>query len=241
MREMRHPLAHRLISGVLSALYPSRCPACSGSTDNHRVAPFCSRCWTTIGRYAGGSCRICSDPFISEYRGVCGNCIKTPPPFSRALTFGIYDKVLAQAIHALKFQRIRRLYRPLGTLMLELDMSDIDALVPVPLSTKGLRERGFNQSLLLSKVVAEATGVPLIIDGLVKGIDTPPQIGLSAKERTANLRGAFTARRSFNNMKVLLVDDVMTTGATARACSKELLRAGAAEVIVHALARASAV
>lgn len=241
MREMRYSPAHRLISAGLSALYPSRCPSCSGPADNYILAPFCSGCWTTIERYSGGSCRICSDPCVSEYSGICGNCIKTPPPFSRAVIFGIYDKVLAQAIHSLKFQRIKRLYRPLGALMLQLELSDVDVIVPVPLSLKGLRERGFNQSLLLAKVIAGATGVPLVIDGLVKRTDTPPQIGLSAKERIANLRGAFMASRSFKDKTVLLVDDVMTTGATARACSGELLRGGAREVVVHALARASAV
>ena len=103
----------------------------------------------------------------------------------------------------------------------------MDAVVPVPLHQRGLRERGFNQSLLLAKVIAEETRVPLIIDGLLKERDTLPQIGLTAKERAANLSGAFSAARSFSGMHILLVDDVMTTGATTQACAKQLRRAGA--------------
>jgi ComF family protein len=155
------------------------------------------------------------------------------------LSFGIYDKVLARAIHELKFTKTRRLYKPLGALMLGMNMPGVDAIVPVPMHPRGLRERGFNQSLLLAKVIAEETRVPLIPDGLLKKKDTPPQIGLTAKERTTNLSGAFSAVRSFSGMHVLLVDDVMTTGATTRACAAQLRRAGADNIVVCTLARAA--
>lgn len=240
MREMRRSSADRLISGLLNAVYPSTCPSCSSSTDNLDFAPFCASCWSGILRYTGASCRICSDPFESGASGVCGNCIKDPPPFSRTTSYGIYDRVLAQAIHALKFRRIRRLHKPLGALMLTSGIQGFDIIVPVPLSARGLRERGFNQSLLLAKVISAGTKKPLVVDGLVKRLDTPPQIGLTARERTGNLRGVFSAVRDFSGLEVLLVDDVMTTGATARACSKQLLKAGAKDVSVLTLARASA-
>ena len=155
------------------------------------------------------------------------------------MSFGLYEDTLASAIHLFKFQRIRRLRRPLGDLLLGFDMYGIDALIPVPLSVSGLRERGFNQSLLLARTLSEKNRLPLIIDGLLKKTDTPAQIGLSKKERGLNLKGSFVTARKFSGMRLLLVDDVMTTGSTANECSKMLLRAGAEEVSALTLARAN--
>jgi ComF family protein len=231
----------RLLSQVLNHLFPSRCPSCGAETDTISFAPFCGTCWSGIKGYSGPGCRICSTPLASKYADICARCLKDPPPFSRALAYGIYEGVLAHAIHHFKFRGVKRLYRPLGRLLLSLDLVDIDALVPVPLSVRRLRERGFNQSLLLARVVAKETGIPLIVNGLVKKKDTLPQIGLSAAGRAANMRGAFSAGRTFGGMRLLLIDDVTTTGATARECAKELLNAGASNVVVAALARASAV
>ena len=155
------------------------------------------------------------------------------------MSFGLYEDTLASAIHFFKFQRIRRLHRPLGELLLGFDISGIDALIPVPLSVRGLRDRGFNQSLLLAKTLSDRNKVPLIMDGLFKKTETPAQIGLSKNERGMNLKGSFEAGRKFHGMRLLLVDDVMTTGSTANECSKVLLRAGADEVLVLTLARAN--
>jgi ComF family protein len=165
--------------------------------------------------------------------------MKEPPHFARAISYGLFDGTLATAISFFKFQRIKRLHRPLGDLLLTFDMPGIDALIPVPLTIRGLRERGFNQSLLLAKTFSDKTKTPLIMDGLLKKRDTAPQIGLSKKERRLNLKGAFSAGRKFPGMRLLLIDDVMTTCSTADECSKELLRAGAAEVTVLTLARAN--
>jgi competence protein ComFC len=165
--------------------------------------------------------------------------MKNPPEFSTAMSFSIFDGSLATAIHLFKFQRVRRLHRPLGELLLCFDLSGLDAIIPVPLSVTGLRDRGFNQSLLIAKTVSDRTKIPLIIDGLFKENNTPPQIGLSRNERKANLKGAFGTEKKFRGMRLLLVDDVMTTGSTANECAKELLKAGAAEVKVLTLARAN--
>ena len=164
--------------------------------------------------------------------------MKKVPPFSRAESFGLYDNILATAINLYKFHGIRRLHTPLGRLLLGFDISRTDAVVPVPLGIKGLRERGFNQSLLLAKVISQHTKVPLAMDGLRKVRETRPQVGLSARERAKNLRGAFSVRGNFRKMKLLLVDDVMTTGATVKECTTQLLNAGAEEVTVLTLARA---
>jgi ComF family protein len=201
--------------------------------------PFCRNCWSDIKRYSGPACKICGVPFASEYAEVCADCLAEAPPFSRAESFGLYENVLAAAINLYKFHGIRRLYTPLGRLLLDFDVSAADAVVPVPLGIKGLRERGFNQSLLLAKVISRHTKVPLEMDGLLKVRETRPQVGLSAKERAKNLRGAFSVRGNFRKTKLLLVDDVMTTGATAKECARQLMNAGAEEVTVLTLARAS--
>jgi ComF family protein len=166
--------------------------------------------------------------------------MKRPPLFSKASSFGIYEGILAEAINRFKFQGIKRLAGPLGALLPDLDASGIDAVVPVPLSVTGLRNRGFNQSLLLAKAFSDRKKIPLVMDGLLKCRETGPQIGLSAKERAKNLRGAFSSPGRFDGMRVLLVDDVMTTGSTANECAKQLLNAGADDVSVLTLARASA-
>lgn len=227
-----------LISRIINYLYPSTCPSCENITDNYHHAPFCTRCWSGIKKYSGPSCKICSTPFSSEYADCCARCLEQEPFFSKVQSFGTYDNVLATAINLYKFHSIKRLSKPLGTLLLELEIRRVDAIIPVPLSIEKLRERGFNQSLLLAKIVSDKHNVPLIINGLLKKKDTSPQIGLSAKERASNLRGAFEAVQDFSGHTLLLIDDVMTTGATANECSKQLLRAGAKEVMVLTLARA---
>jgi ComF family protein len=130
------------------------------------------------------------------------------------------------------------LSQPLGSLLLGFDLPVADGVVPVPLTLRRLRERGFNQSLLIARIIAKEIRAPLLMDILIKKKETPPQIGLTARERLLNLRNAFAVKGSVKGMRLLLVDDVMTTGATVTECSKQLMRSGAEEVIVMTLARA---
>jgi len=178
-------------------------------------------------------------PFTSEYGQVCGQCLKKAPPFSKVLNYGLYEGALSDAINHLKFYGVKRLAKPLGSLLLIFDSSGFDGIIPVPLSIRSLRERGFNQSLLISRVISKKLNVPLLMDNLLKIKETPPQIGLSARERLLNLKKAFEVRGSIQGLRLLLVDDVMTTGATVTECSKVLMRAGAKEVAVLTLARTS--
>lgn len=164
--------------------------------------------------------------------------MKKSPPYARVIAYGLYEGVLKEAISRFKFYGLRRLSRPLGGLLPNLPIPESDAIVPVPLTAKGLRQRGFNQSLLIARVVSKKTGIPLNIDTLFKIKETPPQVGLSASERHKNLAGAFTTKGTIKGSRILLVDDVVTTGATAAACSKALLKAGAQEINVLTIARA---
>lgn len=123
--------------------------------------------------------------------------------------------------------------------MNELPIPAMDGIVPVPLSRKSLRERGFNQTLLLSRVIAEHRGIPVYMDALCKNKETLPQISLGADKRMSNLKNAFEVKGNVAGLRLILLDDVMTTGATARECSKAIIKAGAEDVVVVTVARSS--
>ena len=229
---------HVLISKVLNSIYPLQCPSCGGESDAFHHSPICSSCWSKIERYPGPSCRICALPLPSELSSICFNCLKKAPPFSKVINFGLYEGVLSDAINHLKFHGLKRLAKTLGRLLLNFDLPDADGIVPVPLTVKRLRERGFNQSLLIARVMSKEIKIPLLVDILFKKKETPPQTGLSAKERLSNLKNAFEVKGNIQGLRLLLVDDVMTTGATVTECSKQLIKAGAEEVVVLTLARA---
>ena len=230
---------HQLVSSFLSFIYPSRCPVCRNQSDAHVYAPICLYCWSTIERYNGSSCRVCAVPIVSPYAGVCGECLSHPPYFSFVLAYGLYSGILREAIHLFKFSGIKRLGRPLGRLLSSLPIPEADIIVPVPLSKRGLRQRGFNQTLILAKTLSKDLKIPFSIDCLFKRRDTPPQSGIRAVDRKRNVKGAFEVREDVARKKVILLDDVMTTGATVRECAKTLAKAGAEEIIVVVLARSA--
>ncbi|MEW6586791.1 MAG: ComF family protein [Nitrospirota bacterium] len=232
------PTKHALILRLFNLFFPAHCPVCGKDPDVLNLSPFCSACWSLIAPYTGPSCRVCALPLVSEHGRVCGACLKEPPPFSRTLSFGLYDGVLADAINRLKFFGHRRLSGPLGELLINLDVPQTDGVVPIPLHKKSLRKRGFNQSLLIARVIARDMKAPVLMDTLFKIKETAPQVGLSAQERSKNLRNAFAVKGDVKDKRLLLVDDVMTTGATVRECSKQLINAGAKDVVVLTLARA---
>ncbi|MBI1812142.1 MAG: ComF family protein [Nitrospirae bacterium] len=238
MRDILKSRGYAVASRLVNLIYPSICPLCSNLSDSFQHSPICTNCWRGIKRYSGPSCRICAVPLVSVYAAVCKECLTHLPSFSVVLNYGIYSDALAEAINLMKFSGLRRFTNPLGKLLLNLEMPECDGIIPVPLSKNALRARGFNQSLLMARVISKNIKTPLYMDMLLKVRDTLPQVGLGAKERMKNLRGAFKTNGKINNLRLLLLDDVMTTGATARECSKTLMSAGAKEVIVITLARA---
>lgn len=239
MRQMRRShFTSGLIPGLVNLIFPSACPACSKPTDSLGHAPFCSRCWQGIGQYTGPSCRICGVPLVSVHADRCQHCLEDPPAFTKAHSFTHYEGTIALAIHHFKFLGIRRLSGPLSEFLLFCDTAGIDAIVPVPLSPSGLKNRGFNQALLLARHLSRERKIPLLMDVLRKVLETPPQVGLSAKARAVNVKKAFACTGTVSGMNLLLIDDVMTTGATVNACSRQLLKAGAKSVSVLTLARA---
>ncbi len=184
------------------------------------------------------TCKRCSSRLISPDATLCGECMINPPRFGKAICFGPYEDPLREAIHIMKFKGIKRVARPLGQLLAHLELPEADVIIPVPAGLRGLRERGFNHCYYVGKELSNISGVPLESRLLYKQKETPPQVGLPAYARKINLRGAFAMREKLQGERVLLVDDVITTGATMNECAKTLRRAGASEVTAVSLARA---
>ena len=234
-------------------LYPPRCRACTRTFCGRDAEYFCAECWGRIRLIAHPICSACGRPFpdASGDDHTCGACLARPPQFAHAWAWAYYPREeaeehpLRQAVHKFKYGRKVSLGKPLGRLMARgcrefLRGCDADVIVPVPLHPKRLRWRGFNQALLLGRQLSKAYGISTDAFVLRRIRETPPQTQLNEEERRRNVRGAFALApgRSLEGKKVLLVDDVYTSGATVNECSRTLKRSGAERVYVVTLARA---
>ncbi len=226
-----------MISQVLNLLFPSRCPMCGSISDDHLHNPICSTCFGSINRYLGPSCRVCGIPAVSPHTGLCKSCSEEPPPFSAIMYYGVYEGVLREAIHLLKYGGIRRLGKPLSALLTDLPLPDADVIVPVPLHRRRLLEREFNQTAVLARHLSKSLAISLSLTTLIKTRETPRQTEMTGRERLRNLRNAFAVTGDVTDASVLLVDDVITTTATVRECARTLRQAGAKQVTAVALAR----
>jgi ComF family protein len=247
----RTTLADRL-DGLVDWLYPPRCRACGSWIAGRDAEYFCRACWPQIRLVGHPLCNHCGRPFFDTggEDHHCAACLIRPPHFTRARAWGCYprdeitDHPLRVVVQKFKYGRKVSLGKPLGRLLaqgcrefLEADAGDL--IVPVPLHPKRLRWRGFNQSLLLARQVSRLYEVPVDPFVLYRERETPPQTQLTEDERRKNVRGAFATdpEKVLKDKKVLLVDDVYTSGATVNECSRMLLRGGAREVNVLTLAR----
>ena len=211
---------------------------CHEVSSDHTTAPLCEECWDSIKAYEGPKCSKCAVPLVSDLSITCGECIKDKPAYRSVRTFGLYKGPLRKAINLLKYHNMKRLSKPLSALILSMKIPQVDAVMPIPLYKDRLRQREFNQSALIAKYTAKNTGTSLLVDCLVKVRDTMPQVGLTSMERRRNIKNAFEVEKKelIKGKDILLMDDVITTGATVRECSKVLKKAGAANVYVMALA-----
>jgi ComF family protein len=258
-----------LVSGVVSGwkfaadpifclLFPSNCRLCAEPLLAASLLPVCAECLASVRPLTGEYCVVCGQRLLSPYLHAdsspeaarCGLCRRAEMPFAQARAYGSYEGRLRELIHLLKFDRVRPAANALGKMLAPVMASFVPEagaapllVIPVPLHRTRLRERGFNHAELMARAACKriVVGTRLKVEAgiLERRRETPPQIGLTAHQRRANLRGAFGVRHpeAVRDRTVLLVDDVMTTGATAAECARVLRRAGAKQVLVATVAR----
>jgi len=243
------------IDAVSCALFPASCVLCGLPLPQLSSVPICEACWTEFSVQSGELCSRCGDPIdaLMARAGLCRSCRMAPPPFERAVSYGPYEDRMRAAIHALKYDRLHGAAKRLGGMLAVAigklaDEAPGDMLVvPVPLHRTKYSERGFNQarSLAVHALAALKRTHPewrlkLASTTLMRLRATQSQAGLTPRQRRLNVRKAFSVSDAAAVMgkHVLVIDDIFTTGATARAAAKALIDAGAASVWVATLARA---
>ncbi len=231
---------------ALDLIYPPICLACRRATAGHFA--LCPACWAQMRFIERPYCEKLGTPFdvdLGQPGLLSPDAIANPPVFARARSVVRFDDGPAQRIvHRLKYYDRLETARPLGQWMARSGaelLDDADILVPVPMHRLRLIGRRHNQAAALAQAVSQATGVPAAMTALARVKPTPPQVGLSRAQRAANMQGAFRAREEGRldilDRRVVLVDDVMTSGATANSAARALLRGGARRVDVLTFAR----
>jgi predicted amidophosphoribosyltransferase len=243
-------MAGGILQGLAELFFPGSCVLCGGET---AAAPcesvtasrhLCASCLENLHPLSGFCCPVCSLPFAGT--GIphpCPSCQKKSPPFLRAVAWGSFGGTLREAIHAVKYRRELVARGVLGDLFLEACEGEwgrgegFEAVVPVPCHKSALAERGFSLPAMLAERAASRWKVALNLRALEKTREGEKMAGLGLAQRRAAVRGLYRAREKLEG-RVLLVDDVLTSLSTVKACALALRRAGAREVCVAALARA---
>ena len=227
-------------ASLLEAVFPQYCLLCQ--LRSFSPLPLCADCFAHL-QGNDHACGRCALPLAATAAGLCSQCSAQPPAFDSVIAPLVYEPHIALLISRWKFQRERRLTRLLALLWLAwvIPPTDRDLLLPVPLHWRRLLWRGFNQAALLGRSLAGMGHGKLAVDALVRTKRTPVLGGLGAKARRRALAGAIrvsgNGAKAVRGRSVILVDDVLTSGATSQACVAALKRAGATRVIICCFAR----
>jgi len=231
-----------LLNNFLDIIIPPRCIICKKQGREQ----ICSDCFAKIRYVTPPYCKICGKPHDSRFEGgFCHECYRKKTPFDLARSATEYEGTIKEALHMFKFSNRHSLKIPLGKIMADylaanngIDLSQIDIIMPVPLSRKKERSREYNQAKLLAEELSKHTGLAIDDESLKRVKETTPQFELSREERLKNLKDAFMASDEVKDKAVLLIDDIYTTGSTVKESSLALKRSGAKRVCVLTLARA---
>lgn len=231
-----------VLRAFLDLVYPPHCPACDASVDGH--AALCAAC--EISLYPlGAACPRCAEPVEASVAATCRRCTRTPPPFETIHAPFRYGGQLAVALQRLKYGRRPDIARSLAPLFAPIFMTAsarADVIVPMPLHWRRQSARGFNQAALLAREARYDRDVPIDEIPLRRARATAPQTGMNARDRATNVADAFAVpprhRARVADRRILVVDDIVTTGATMAAAARALLDAGASAVSGLCLARA---
>ncbi|MCG2578457.1 ComF family protein [Dechloromonas sp. XY25] len=235
MSILPYPIAVKAFADRLAnSLLPASCLLCGADSGKELICPACH---ADLPPLPAQRCPLCADQTTHGER--CGACLKDPPYFDVTIAAFRYDFPVDRIVHALKYGHqlaiagwcARQLIAPLKD-------RAFDRLVPLPLHHERLRQRGFNQSAEIARTLAARLALPVDLDTVLRTRATPPQADLPHPERQRNVRGAFECRGDLSGQRLLLIDDVMTTAATANECARTLKLHGAASVTVAVVARA---
>lgn len=232
------------IAPLVDLVYPPRCPLCG--TAIAAQTGLCAACWSELRIPGDPSCASCQRPFGDMQAGngaICAPCLASPPRHDGIAAGTLYGEGSRKLVLAFKHGR-RIALAPMLARLIVARLPPLDGewlVVPVPLHRWRLWSRGFNQAALLAREIARSTGAALQVDALIRTKRTPALGGLGRKARARTLAGAIAAdpRRAgtLKGAQVILVDDVLTSGATSEACVRALKRAGAEKVVVACFAR----
>lgn len=227
-----------VLGQLLDYILPPRCAGCGQIVSADRQ--LCVDCWQSIEFLTASGCNLCGDPAIADGQ-TCLRCLAQPPVHDGVRAAVAYGDMARTIVLRLKHGGRTGLVPLVADAMLRNIRNHDALLIPVPLHRWRIWSRGFNQSALIARRLAELTGLVMHLDGLQRVRATPLLRGLGARARAETVTGAFAvrpnARNAIKGRSVYLIDDVYTSGATANACSRSLKRAGAKEVIVICWAR----
>jgi ComF family protein len=243
-----------LAPDLFSKLFPSRCIFCRRTVSlsarmelaNHQHVEICETCFKILP-HNDCCCVRCSLPLAEEMAAavLCGRCIKKAPAFDYAYSLFRYEDNIIPLVHQLKFSEKITYARTLGELLLLKLMAKLpdvtqrpDCLLPVPLHPARLRQRGFNQSIEIARVISSSLQIPIEYDAVIRQRKTTSQAGLDARQRQKNIRGAFHVVSAIKAEHILIIDDVMTTGSTVNELASVLKKNSIQRVGVLSVARA---
>lgn len=247
----------KIFNFFLEIIYPNKCISCKKIISN---GYFCLECWKKLRFISEPYCKVCGRPFCNSnhYGLICVDCLHTKHYYNRSLSVFVYNKTIAKSIFDFKFYRRTFLSKIFAKFLLikyreisknniinnidvKINNNNIDYIIPVPMHIKKLRQRRFNQSLLIVKDFSKLVNIPYIQDLLIKQKNTVQQVKLNLKKRKTNLRSAFKLNEKYKskilNKNILIIDDVFTTGTTVNECAKILKHHKVNKVFVLTLAR----
>lgn len=233
-----------LLFKVIQFLYPNYCANCGILLSNDASNCFCNNCWNQIKIIKTQTCKKCGKPVITE-KGICQDCKKEKFYYEKIKVIGLYEDILKKAIHLYKYNERFKLSKDFANLIIQNTDREFflenDIIIPVPISKKRLLQRGFSQTYLIAKYLGKHYNIPVLNNILIKKFDTPPQSTLSREKRLVNLQNSFAINENLKEKifkkRILLFDDVFTTGTTVNECSRVLKFYNADKINVLTIAR----
>lgn len=240
MSTKRMGLVNNWLNIIQSRLFPASCILC-GSV-GQKGLDLCLACQADLPRISP-ACPGCGNPLAESEHSLCGDCLRNPPPFQRTISPYYYAPPLIQLITRFKFNQrlvMARVFAGLLARHIEFDTTKPECIIPVPLHPRRLRERGYNQSLEIARLLGKTLDIPVDYQLCQRTRYTAPQTGLPANERKRNVKNAFGLTDTCQYKHVAIVDDVITTGHTVAELAKLLRKNGVVEIEVWSVARAVA-